>query len=190
MNIPRKTRDRLNALSLKVYGVSSRWQKILERQKIYEGHKVDKKATEKAQLSAQKMLNIGIDNEEVREMLEAEVKIPVYRSLSIPEVLEAMESMSDSIDYSTLPEAQVLEKAVDQFMLKKLRYEIALEVPADKMETVNGYLVELPHETSEQLKKVISEKVENKSAIRLDGLEFVRTLCERLANVDSQGEVS
>lgn len=175
MNITRKERDELNALSQKVYGVSSRWKKILERQKIYNGHEVDAKATEKARKSAQAMLDIGIDNEEVRKMLEAEVKKPTFRSLTVAEVREALEQMSDAKDYAELPKEAAVKKAAEQFLRKSLRFEIALEVPKDQSEAFEENLRQIPKERADQLRRVVVE-VAKPSVLTFNGLDFVAAL--------------
>lgn len=174
-NISRKEREELNAMSLELFGVSSKWQKLLARQRIHYGWKVDERATEERQAQAKMLKASGVDSPEIEAALTSEVKTPLFRLHTLSEVKEAMRQALDANEYARLSPSEGAKKAAKQFIEKSLSVEISLLLSDEEKPIYENMLVDVPKELSDQFTKLVTNMV-SKTAHNLSAVVFVETV--------------
>jgi hypothetical protein len=174
--VSRALRDKLDVLSLELFGTSSRWKKIMETSKIETGYEIDRKKTEENKKLLQARAHHNGTTFELEESLsDPTVRVKVWRSPTPEEVLNALSMIKDSREYAALSNEDIAIKAAKQFKEKSLSAPISLLVPVEEEEKFNTLLNDLPLNEREQLKR-ISSNVSNGSPFQINGVWFVTQL--------------
>lgn len=178
MQPTRAQAEELRTLSTKLFGASSRWQKLLRDTPILAGNEEYGKKTKeyKAALAEHLANSPG-------EMFQPP-KRSIYREPTIDELLNSLRLFSDRMDYqSTQPEV-VAEKAAAEFVAKKLSVPILLDVSEQEQEEFDRVVSEIGGEQSEWIKKMMTQNVQqafHEGMVRVPGLPFARAVLAKAA---------
>lgn len=179
MNISRKLRNELNELSVKVYGTASKWQKILNRQYVYDGQGVDEVATKRSQAAAKKLKEAGVESENVEANLTLELKYPKFRQYTPEELKVAMKQALDAQEYSRLSPEEGAKKAALQYLNKELPIELVLLVKEEDKVEFDNMMNDVSSELSEPLKKITASSYV-KYVYNFPGTVFIQALLDEV----------
>lgn len=150
-----KQRMRLQELSLRLFGTSSKWQKIMRDTRIPHAE---------------------LDREATTDPNDPKFKIG-YRQPSIDETLMALEDNLVASDLSKLPQDVLITTLAKQFMDSELRVRLAIQIPAKELAESEDLFALLDAPVAERVKGlVIDDKTHPQGAFVVRGIDFLTEL--------------
>ncbi len=180
----RAQRDQLAALSIKLTGVSSKWQKMLKETKIFVKYEEYGKSTREYKKAVQdhKALIASGENLEFQAPKRA-----IYRSPSYEELINSLIYFSDLEDYKKASPEDLAKKSAAEFLNKKLSVALALDVKNDEKVEFDELLKSVNAEFHEWIGKMVMapavQSQQSVAMVRVNGINFLKNIIEK------QGEI-
>lgn len=179
MHPTKAQRDELQALSVKLFGASSRWQKLQRDTPVFSGYEPYGKSTKQYQ-EALRQHRADVASGEALSEFQPPMRA-VYRSPTIEEVLTSLRYFSDKFDYERGHPEEVATKAAKEFVAKKLSVAIVLEVPEQEKEEFEKLVEEIGGDEANWIRHMLAQNVAQANQVgmvRVNGLLFAKNILQ------------
>jgi len=150
-----KQRMRLQELSTELFGVSSRWQKIMKSARVPVAE---------------------LDKELTTDPNDPKFKLG-YRPITIDELLVAFEDNVVAARLAKLPEEELLQTLAKQFVDKTMTVRLAVQIPEKDLAEAEDLFALLDAEVAERVKGVVvGDRAPHSGAFIVNGVRFLTEL--------------
>lgn len=161
-------RDKLDSLSLKLFGIESRWRKVWEETKIFDKNVVIPNTSKEYKIAKAEALAGGYDFRAPQ--------YPIYRKPTFQETINSLQQFSDTRDYQTLKNDELVQKAASDFTANKLPVALSLIVEEDKKEEFTNLKGLVPSDRHQWIDKMVNADLPPGTGVAIDGVAFVKAL--------------